>query len=47
MPFGYASSLERDLLGDNKGNQASPILVSSKGRYLWSEMPCAYRFGAG
>ncbi|MEO0414038.1 MAG: glycoside hydrolase family 31 protein [Verrucomicrobiota bacterium] len=47
MPFTAETDLERNLLGNNRGNQASPILVSSKGRYVWSEMPFLYRFKKG
>ncbi len=47
MPFNEESNVVRDLNGDNRGNQASPILVSSKGRYLWSEMSFAYEFKDG
>ena len=37
MPFG--PSYYRDLRRDIGGNQASPLLVSSQGRYIWSEEP--------
>lgn len=37
MPFAPGYSL--NLYAENKGNQAAPILVSSKGRYIWSEQP--------
>lgn len=47
MPFGEATNLVRNLYGNNRGNQASPILVSSKGRYVWSEGAYRYRFAAG
>jgi alpha-glucosidase (family GH31 glycosyl hydrolase) len=47
MPYDATTSLERNLLGDNRGNQANPVLVSSKGRYVWSEMPYRYRFEDG
>ena len=42
MPYGEATELRRDLYANNQGNQASPILISSKGRYVWSEMPYRY-----
>ena len=39
MPFkeGYAINLN----GDTKGNQASPLILSTKGRYIWSNSPFA------
>src|SRR5665647_1123860 len=37
MPFSQGYSL--DLYGDNKGNQTAPLLLSSKGRFVWSERP--------
>ena len=47
MPYGEATKLRRNLYADNQGNQASPILISSKGRYVWSEMPYRYTFAEG
>jgi alpha-glucosidase (family GH31 glycosyl hydrolase) len=40
MPFqeGYAINLN----GDTKGNQASPLILSTKGRYIWSNAPFAF-----
>lgn len=40
MPFqtGYAY----DMNGDTKGNQASPLLLSTTGRYIWSESPFSF-----
>jgi hypothetical protein len=47
MPFHaqtvYRQSLHRTFLG----NQAMPLLVSSKGRYLWSEEPFTFEFKDG
>lgn len=43
MPFG-PSKFERDLFGDTRGNQAQPLLVSNKGRYVWCEEPFAFAF---
>ena len=42
MPFknGYKANLN----GNAYGNQASPLLVSNKGRYIWSEGPFAFEF---
>ena len=37
MPFQQGYRL--DLYGDNKGNQAAPLLLSTKGRFVWSEEP--------
>jgi alpha-glucosidase (family GH31 glycosyl hydrolase) len=36
-----------DMWGDNRGNQAQPLLLSSKGRYVWSEEPIKYHFDKG
>lgn len=47
MPYTESTRLTRNLYGDNKGNQASPILISSKGRYVWSEKPYRYSFNDG
>jgi alpha-glucosidase (family GH31 glycosyl hydrolase) len=43
MPFqnGYAL----DMNGDTRGNQAAPLLISTKGRFIWSEAPFTFRFG--
>ncbi|QHT59803.1 glycoside hydrolase [Paenibacillus lycopersici] len=41
MPFGD-KPYQRELFGDAGYNQASPVLLSNKGRYVWSEEP--YRF---
>ncbi|WP_336787902.1 glycoside hydrolase family 31 protein [Paenibacillus sp. MMO-177] len=41
MPFGHMD-YERDLYGDAGYNQANSLLVSSKGRSVWSEEP--FRF---
>lgn len=41
MPFGEGASVE--LSGNSYGNQTSPLLISSKGRYIWSEKPFAFR----
>ena len=47
MPYTEETELKRNLYGNNQGNQASPILISSKGRYVWSEMPYRYSFEDG
>jgi alpha-glucosidase (family GH31 glycosyl hydrolase) len=46
-PYDSTSVADYDLFGDNKGNQAQPLLLSSKGRYVWSEQPIHYRFNKG
>jgi len=40
MPFDDGYSV--DLYGNNKGNQAQPLLISDKGRVIWSEDPISY-----
>ena len=40
MPFKQGYSF--DMNGDVKGNQAAPLLLSNKGRYLWSNSPFAF-----
>jgi alpha-glucosidase (family GH31 glycosyl hydrolase) len=47
MPYTSKTILKRNLYGENAGNQAQPLLISSKGRYIWSEEPIAYEFNAG
>jgi alpha-glucosidase len=40
MPFGRSSApFEIDLLGNTAGNQVQPLLLSTTGRYVWSEEP--------
>lgn len=46
-PYDSTSVADHDLHGDNKGNQAQPLLLSSKGRYVWSEQPIRYSFKYG
>lgn len=46
-PYDATSVADHDLFADNKGNQAQPLLLSSKGRYVWSEQPMRYRFNKG
>src|SRR5215210_4782542 len=40
MPFQNGFSL--NLYGNNEGNQASPLLLSTNGRYMWSNKPFAF-----
>src|SRR5438128_1254393 len=37
MPFQNGFSL--NLFGNNEGNQAVPLLLSTNGRYIWSDQP--------
>ena len=46
-PYDATSKVTHDLWGDNKGNQAQPLLLSSKGRFVWSEQPIKYVFDNG
>lgn len=46
-PYDSTSVVTHDLFGDNKGNQAQPLLLSNKGRYVWSEQPIKYSFDKG
>jgi alpha-glucosidase len=43
MPYGTAP-LEISLCGNNRGNQYAPLLVSSKGRYVWCDKAFAFAF---
>lgn len=43
MPFGTAP-LEINLHGNNRANQYAPLLVSSKGRYVWCDKAFAFAF---
>lgn len=47
MPYDANSKVRHDFWGDNAGNQAQPLLLSSKGRYIWSENPIKYTFESG
>ncbi len=44
MPYGSAAPFARNLDGDNGQNQSQPLLVSSRGRYVWSEKPFRFEF---
>ncbi|MEK5253284.1 glycoside hydrolase family 31 protein [Paenibacillus sp. FSL F4-0125] len=46
MPYGTAL-FSADLTTSHKANQASPLLISNKGRFIWSEEPFAFRFEQG
>jgi len=43
MPFEAGYSL--DLNEGNRGNQAAPLLLSSAGRWVWSEQPFEFTIG--
>jgi len=43
MPFGR-TAYSRDLRTDHGGNQASPLLLSNQGRYLWAEDAFEFAF---
>ncbi|TYP79094.1 glycoside hydrolase family 31 protein [Paenibacillus methanolicus] len=43
MPFGEERHT-RDLIREGRSNQAVPFLVSSLGRYIWSEEPFRFEF---
>jgi alpha-glucosidase len=38
---------KKDLQTDNRGNQAAPVLISNKGRYVWSNEPFAFELKEG
>lgn len=46
-PYDRNSEIYINLYGDNKGNQAQPLLLSSKGRYFWCEKPISYGISNG
>ncbi len=48
MPLGRSSApFEIDLLGNTAGNQVQPLLLSTRGRYVWSEEPFRLVFRDG
>ena len=48
MPLDRSSGLfEIDLLGNTAGNQVQPLLLSTNGRYVWSEEPFRLAFQGG
>jgi len=47
MPYDQTSVASVDMFGNNAGNQAQPLLISTKGRYIWSEEPIKYEFDNG
>ena len=42
MPFDKKSEYTINLWGNNKGNQIQPLLLSNKGRVIWSESPIEF-----
>ena len=47
FPLNENSVYTFDFYGDTKGNQGQPLLISSKGRYIWNEEPFNFRFEKG
>lgn len=45
MPF--TDGYKLNLYGDTRGNQAAPLLVSTKGRFIWSEEPFMFTVNGG
>lgn len=46
QPFG--NNLDKfDLVHNNQNNQAAPLLLSNKGRYIWSDQPFAFSIDNG
>jgi alpha-glucosidase len=46
QPYG-PNEKKKDLRLDNRSNQAAPLLLSSKGRYMWSDEAFAFEFKNG
>ena len=40
----YQEGFSYNMYGDNKGNQVQPLLISNKGRVIWSEQPFKFTF---
>jgi alpha-glucosidase (family GH31 glycosyl hydrolase) len=47
MPFHGGKPYSYDLYGNLDGNQGAPLLISSKGRYFYSEEPFSFEFRDG
>lgn len=47
MPFTADTVFSRDLTVNPTGNQAAPLLISSCGRYIWSESGFSFTFEGG
>lgn len=46
-PYDINSNVSYDQWGNNAGNQAQPILLSSKGRLIWCDNPIKYNLNSG
>ncbi|MCU4157873.1 alpha-galactosidase [Carboxylicivirga sp. A043] len=46
-PYDKHSEFSVNLWGNNRGNQAQPLLLSSNGRYVWCESPIEYGISNG
>ena len=46
-PYDANSIVSHDLWANNNGNQSQPLLLSNKGRYVWSDKPIKYSFDGG
>lgn len=44
MPFNSSTDFKYNLYGDASGNQSAPLLISNKGRWIWSEGTFSYSF---
>ena len=47
MPYNEKSEFVWDMRTDGIQNQTMPLLISNKGRYVWSETPFAFSFSEG
>jgi alpha-glucosidase len=47
MPFTAESEYKFDFDANSAGNQAQPLLISDKGRFLWCDQPFAFRISGG
>ena len=47
MPLCATNVYEKDLRIDSSGNEAAPLLLSTKGRWVWCEDAFKYTFGNG
>lgn len=47
MPYTASTHLAHSLYGDDGTNQAQPLLLSNRGRFVWSERPFRYAFAGG
>ena len=47
MPLTVRSDVTVDLYGENEQNQVQPLLLSNKGRYVWSEDPFQFSLKGG